>query len=166
MFSLLGEILVGMLKDIDTVPAKYLNNKGIRAYHVRHTLRLAADIGLIFDQEHQGTFYLAVAGGPIKVGELVSGGIEMLWRMGVSLMDLKEHSHAITYFDKIIGNTNDPNYLKNAWINKGVCFRRMNKSMEAIPCFQKALEIDGNNPIAITNLSNCLDQAQGADMKK
>jgi hypothetical protein len=55
-----------------------------------------------------------VAGGPIKVAELLSGDIQTIWQMATSLMDLKEYAHAIVYLYKIITLTDNPKDTKNA----------------------------------------------------
>jgi hypothetical protein len=71
------------------VPARYLDDKGIRAYHIGNVLKISTDTGLIFDREYKQSLYLGIAGGPIKPGELVSGGVETIWKMGIHAKLLK-----------------------------------------------------------------------------
>jgi tetratricopeptide (TPR) repeat protein len=97
-----------------------------------------------------------VAGGPIKVGEIVSGGPPIFFKMGVTLMDLKECQKATNYFKRTIDNTSEVKILIPAWNNKGVCLRRLKKTQEAILCFVKVLSYDPNHGEALYNLKECL----------
>lgn len=153
----IGGVLVRTLDDIrNNAPADYLDKKGIRGYYSRNTLRIATDSRLIFDQEYTTSQYIAEAGGPIKVGELVSGGAPVVFKMGITLMDLKEYEKATNYFKKAIDNTSDPKILIPAWNNKGVCFRRLKKTDEAILCFVKVLSYHPNYVESLSNLKECL----------
>jgi tetratricopeptide (TPR) repeat protein len=154
----LGEILIRTLDDIrSNAPAEYLDKKAIRGYHLRNTLRIATDSGLIFDQEYRSSQYLAIKGGPIKVGELVSGGAPAIFKMGVTLKDLKEYEDAIQYFQQSIDNTIDPNILKQCWNNKGACLIELKRCEEAVPCFAKTLSYDPDHVEARANMAKCLE---------
>ena len=74
-------------------------------------------------------------------------------------MDLREYVNALEYFDKVInlsGGSN--NYLIGAWNNKGLCFVRMKKYEEAIPCFKEVLAINNTHYTALSNLRFCLEK--------
>ena len=157
IFFLGHVILVKVLEDLNNVSAKYLDRKGIRAYHIRNLLRLTTDSGLIFDQEYKTSAYLAIASGTTKPGELVQGDVQTFTKVSVGLIDLKEYEDALRYLDRIIENEVDPNILKMAWNNKGLCLLRLKRCEEAIPFFEKVLTHDPKHLEALTNLAYCLD---------
>ena len=78
-------------------------------------------------------FTLEGRAGEIKIVQLVSSGKDTVWKMAMTLLDLREHYNAI---DKVINlSSENNNYLIGAWNNKGLCFLRMKKYEEAVPCF-------------------------------
>ncbi len=155
--AFLGRILVRSVDDIRNAPAGYLDKKGIRGYQARYTLRVATNTGLIFDQEYKDSEYLAVAGGTIKAGEMVSGDPVVLFNMGVTLMDLKEYDEAASYFEKLVDVSSDPKVLTAAWNNKGLCFLRMTNFEYALKCFEKVLSFDPKHVEALNNTAICLE---------
>lgn len=149
-----GEILSKTYLDILEIPDKYLDSKGVRGFTFENGVKLATDSGLAIDLTNRQSFYL---GREIKPGQLVAGGIDTVWKMAITLMDLREYVDAIVYFDKVIslsGSSN--NYLIGAFNNKGLCFLRMNKYEEAIPCFKEVLSIDNTYYEASKNMEFCL----------
>jgi hypothetical protein len=46
--------------------------------------------------------------------KLVSGEVDTIYKMGLTLKDLRQYHDAITYLDKVINITNDTKYHKAA----------------------------------------------------
>jgi tetratricopeptide (TPR) repeat protein len=153
----MGEILSETYLDIQKIPDKYLDSRGVRGFNIENGIKLATDDGLVIDLADRQPFYLGRAAGEIKLGQLVSGGIDTVWKMAITLLDLREYVNAIEYFDKVISLSGERNnYLVGAWNNKGLCFLRMKEYEEAISCFKEVLAVDDAHNEALTNLKFCL----------
>jgi tetratricopeptide (TPR) repeat protein len=153
--SLMNEALAKAYQDLNISPGRYLDNRGIRGFTTGNILRIASDSGLILDLEYRESSYLAIASGRIEPGQPVAGGVDTIYKIGLTLMDLRQYHDAVTYFDKVLDMTNEIKYLSAAWNNKGLCFLRSNNHVEAIPCFRKVLSYDSKHPEATHNLEVC-----------
>lgn len=153
----MGEILSRTYHDMLEIQNEYLDSRGVRGFIIENGVKLATDSGLVIDLANSQAFYLGRAAGVIKPGQLVAGGIDTVWKMAVTLMDLRKYDDAIEYFEKVInlsGSKND--YLIGAWNNKGLCYLRMEKYEEAVPCFKEVISLDGTHYIASQNMGLCL----------
>lgn len=154
--GLTTELLQIMLNDFKKMPAKYQSEKGIDGHYLQINLRLASEFSLILDIKSDGRFMLMKAGGPIKIGELVSASdMSVFLRTGNIQMSLQLLDDAIKYFDKVIEGTDNKDWLKAAWTHKGLCHMAKGDHTNANSCFDKALEIDPNLIEAKRNKENC-----------
>jgi tetratricopeptide (TPR) repeat protein len=152
-----GQILSIIRDDLYTLAPIYLQNKGIRAYAIESRIKLVSDIEPILDEVDQSSGYIAAAGGTIEPGQLVMGDIDAITNMGHACMLLKDYQNAKSYFEKATYLTTDIPAIKAAWNNIGVCFMRLHKWEEAIPCFKKVPSIDQGDTIASKNLNECIE---------
>jgi tetratricopeptide (TPR) repeat protein len=84
----------------------------------------------------------------------VSGEVDTVYKMGVTLMDLRQYHDAITYFDKVINITNDTKYHKAAWNNTGLRFLRMKNYIGAIMLYVKKIFEKWRQWLAKTKIQN------------
>jgi tetratricopeptide (TPR) repeat protein len=160
VMSFMSEVLAKAYQDLNILSEKYLDNRGLRGFNIGNTVRLLSDSGLILDLEYRESFYLAIASGRIEPGQLVSGEVNTIYKMGLTLMDLRQYHDSITYFDKVINLTSEIKYHKAAWNNKGLCFLRLKNYIDAIPCFKKVLSFESTHQEATHNLKVCYTAVQ------
>jgi len=152
----MGQILSKIRDDLYILEPKYLQTKGIRAYTIESRIKLVSDTELILDEADHSSEYIAVAGGRIEPGQTVMGDIDAITNMGHACLLLKDYQNAKSYFEKVTHLTSDKPALKAAWNSIGVCFMRLNKLEEAIPCFITVLSLDQEDTIASNNLNKCI----------
>lgn len=152
----MGNILENILTDLRSISSKYLDDKGVAGFSKKIDFKIASEYELIFAAHAGGVHGIFTAGGAIKIGELVSAtDISLFQRRGNLLMALELYDKAIIDFDLVISNVADKELLKAAYTNKGLCYLRQHKPVDAETCFDKALEIEPNLIQALTNKALC-----------
>ena len=71
-------------------------------------------------------------------------------------MHMAEYDHALAYLERAIKDLKDPQSLKTAWNNKGLCCFNKRKYADAIDCFNQALKHDPTLKQAWFNKAVCL----------
>jgi tetratricopeptide (TPR) repeat protein len=158
--NFMGQMLARIREDLHTLPAKYLESKGIRAFNDENSIRIASDNELIIDEADKSSGYLAVAKGTIQPGQLVMADNDAIMNMGNACMLVRDYQNAKVLYEKIINLTDDVSLLKAAWNNTGVCYMRMQVWVEAVRCFKKVLSYDQSHPEASMNLTHCVRTTQ------
>ncbi|MEL6560387.1 MAG: tetratricopeptide repeat protein [Bacteroidota bacterium] len=89
-----------------------------------------------------------------KALEIEPGSLLANYEISLSYLYLRSYEEAIKHSDFIInsGRANE-RYMLTALMNKASCLDALGKSKEAIPIFQKALEIDDENYLLHYNLA-------------
>lgn len=158
VYTFMHEILLGILNDLQTVEGNYLAKKGVKGYVLKNKFKIASEFELIFASESEGYIHLAEAGGPIKSGQLVSyTDIALMLHVGNTLLALEEYERAIQEFKRIIKESTNPDLLKAAWNNKGLCYIGMKNYEQALSCFETALSHDNTLVEAWNNKARCLE---------
>jgi len=87
------------------------------------------------------------------------GGAEALYGLGSVYLEQQKNAQAREYFLRASrAQANYPGTMPNAWNNLGILSAREGKTDEAIAYFQKALQINAENPVALQNLGNAYRQ--------
>lgn len=158
-YALMNQLILEVLNDLRVINATYLSNKGVQAYHLKQYLKFASRSELLFSIESEGNILIAKAAGKIDGGQLVSyTDPSFLLYAGDMLLALEEYEEAIKDYRRLIATTSDINLLKAACNNMGSCYSRRKMYKEALPCFEKALEYDGNLTEALKNKKLCLQE--------
>jgi len=83
-----------------------------------------------------------------------SDKIKMLWNEGLEYLKSEKYEDAINNFEQIIKE--DENDC-HCWINLCFCYREINNLNRAMECIDKAISIDNNNILALTNKGMLLE---------
>jgi tetratricopeptide (TPR) repeat protein len=86
-------------------------------------------------------------------------GAEPLYGLGSVYVEMKKNKEARECFQRtVLAEANYPGTLPNAWNNLGILAAREGKTDEAIGYFEKALELNPENGVALLNLGNAYRQ--------
>ena len=86
-------------------------------------------------------------------------GAEALYGLGAVYLERQRNTEAKDFFLRASrAVANYPGTLPNTWNNLGILAAREGKTDEAIACFQKALQFNAENPVALQNLGNAYRQ--------
>ena len=78
---------------------------------------------------------------------------DLLCEEALALAEDNNFDEAIKYCDDMIFN--DANYI-DAWDIKAICHFAKNEFLEALKCFEKVIELDPNDDVAVICKNNCL----------
>jgi hypothetical protein len=59
--SLMSEVLARAYQDLSTLSEEYLDNRGIRGFHIGNTVKIASNSGLMLDLEGRVSYFLSKA---------------------------------------------------------------------------------------------------------
>jgi hypothetical protein len=131
--------------------------RGIRSVLTRITVKAAA-----VQEPHFGAAAESLRTLPKLAGTAACAGtplrpeVESALELGAATMHMAEYDHAIAYLERAIKDLKDPQSLKTAWNNKGLCCFNKRKYAEAIDCFNQALKHDPTLKQAWFNKAVCL----------
>jgi len=176
--SLLGKLLKKLIVDLEKPVSKtILKKRNIEGYRTRILIALATLDKPYLSTEEESVVMFLPARGEIQLGQLLSvTNFDLFIRLGLIVAHLGHHERAIEYYDRAISNLSDPDKLKAAWNNKGLSLVSLGKYDEAIFCYDRSLELDGQLKEAWYNKGlacalkgdhrmaiNCYDKALGID---
>ncbi len=134
-----------------------LTARGIRSVLTRITVKAAA-----VQEPYFGTAAESLRTLPKPAATAPGAGIplppevETALELGAATMHMAEYDHALAYLERAIKDLKDPQSLKTAWNNKGLCCFNKRKYADAIDCFNQALKHDPTLKQAWFNKAVCL----------
>jgi tetratricopeptide (TPR) repeat protein len=154
LFSTLLEKTLMDLRDSDSKVT--LQESGVEGYYVGIRIKMANIQTAVLNVQSESVVMIMKASGPIKDGQLVATTDPSAYaRSAGILLNLELYEPAISEYNIAMAGATDRKLLLTAWNNKGVCYLRLGKPSEALPCFEKALEIDPSCDGARKNLQIC-----------
>ena len=153
----MSTLLEKALADLREPEAKaVLSKNNIEGFDVGIKIMMANPRELVLGMASEITVLLLKAGGPIKMGQLVSAtDPELYVRTGDILQQLQLFEQALIQYDRAISELKENRKLAAAWNNKGVCHMTLREWSKAISCFKKALELDPEIEQPRENIKKC-----------
>jgi tetratricopeptide (TPR) repeat protein len=142
--NVVGKLLRRLIGDFEKPKYKaILEKREIKGWRTHILVNLAKAREQYLSIQTEDVILLLRATGKIKQGQLVSAtNYDLFINTGDVLAALGRPEDAIKDYDKAILRLSEPDKLKAAWNNKGLCFAGLEKYDEAIHCYDEALKID------------------------
>jgi len=174
--NVVGKLLRRLIADFEEPKYKAIwEKREIKGWLTQIFVNLAKRTEQYLSVQSEDVILLLPAKGGIGVGQLVSAtNYDLFISTGDILAALGRPEYAIRDYDTAISHVSEPDKLKAAWNNKGLCFASLQKYDDAIHCYEEALKIDpmlkeawynkgralalkGENRKAIENYSKALE---------
>ena len=142
--NVIGALLRRLIADFEKPKYKaILEKREIKGWRTQISVILAKAMEQYVSIQSEDVILLLRAAGKINAGQLVSAtNYDLFINIGAVLTALGKPEAAIKDYDEAISHLTEPDKLKAAWNNKGLCFAILQKYDEAIHCYEEALKID------------------------
>lgn len=142
--NIVGKLLRRVIADFEEPKYKAIwEKREIKGWLTQIFVNLVKRTEQYLSVQSEDVILLLPAKGGIGVGQLVSvTSYDLFINIGDVLVALGRPEYAIKHYDMAISHVTEPDKLKAAWNNKGLCFAVLQKYDDAIHCYEEALKID------------------------